>query len=86
MSGIVEYKCPACGGAMEFDSTLQKMNCPYCDTTMTVEEFEAMQKKDEDNTGSRVKMHSGHREEIISGRMERQITWQSMYVSLVVVR
>ncbi|RGH39985.1 hypothetical protein DW901_06930 [Firmicutes bacterium AM41-5BH] len=52
MSGIVEYKCPACGGAMEFDSTLQKMNCPYCDTTMTVEEFEAMQKKDEDNTGN----------------------------------
>ena len=52
MSGLVEYKCPACGGAMEFDSALQKMKCPYCDTTMTVEEFEAMQKKDEDNTGN----------------------------------
>ena len=52
MSGLVEYKCPACGGAMEFDSALQKMKCPYCDTTMTVEEFEAMQKKDEDDTGN----------------------------------
>lgn len=45
MSGLVEYKCPACGGAMEFDSALQKMKCPYCDTTMSVEEFEAMQKR-----------------------------------------
>ena len=37
-------------------------------------------------THSRVKMHSGHQEEIISGRTERQTTWQSMYVSLVAVR
>ena len=32
MSEIKEYKCPACGGAMEFDSKSQKMKCPYCDT------------------------------------------------------
>ena len=29
---IQEYKCPCCGGAIEFDSTLQKMKCPYCET------------------------------------------------------
>ena len=34
MSGLVEYKCPACGGAMEFDSALQKMKCPYCGEEM----------------------------------------------------
>ena len=50
MSGLVEYKCPACGGAMEFDSALQKMKCPYCDTTMTVEEFEAMLHGEETET------------------------------------
>ena len=40
MSDIMEYKCPACGGAMEFDSKSQKMKCPYCDTEMAVEEFQ----------------------------------------------
>lgn len=29
---IQEYKCPCCGGAIEFDSSLQKMKCPFCDT------------------------------------------------------
>lgn len=36
MATLLEYKCPACGGALSFDSTLQKLKCPYCDT-----EFEA---------------------------------------------
>lgn len=27
-----QYKCPCCGGAIEFDSNLQKMKCPFCDT------------------------------------------------------
>ena len=26
MAEIQEYKCPNCGGAVTFDSTLQKMN------------------------------------------------------------
>lgn len=29
---LLEYKCPCCGGKIEFDSSLQKMKCPYCDT------------------------------------------------------
>ena len=41
MPEIKEYKCPACGGAMEFDSKSQKMKCPYCDTEISVEEYEA---------------------------------------------
>ncbi len=32
MSAIQEYKCPCCGGAIAFDSTTQKMKCPFCDT------------------------------------------------------
>ena len=29
MADMMEYKCPSCGGAMEFDSMTQKMKCPY---------------------------------------------------------
>lgn len=32
MSTLLDYKCPCCGGAIEFNSTAQKMKCPYCDT------------------------------------------------------
>lgn len=52
MSGIMEYKCPACGGAMEFDSKLQKMKCPYCDTEMDVEEFQKLQGEEIGSAGA----------------------------------
>ena len=42
MSDLLEYKCPCCGGAIEFNSTLQKMKCPYCDTEISVEGYEAL--------------------------------------------
>lgn len=32
MAAMQEYKCPCCGGAIEFNSAVQKMKCPYCDT------------------------------------------------------
>lgn len=37
MAEIQEYKCPCCGGAIAFNSTLQKMKCPYCDTEFEME-------------------------------------------------
>lgn len=37
MAEIQEYKCPCCGGAIAFDSTIQKMKCPYCDTKFDME-------------------------------------------------
>ena len=37
MDNVREYKCPCCGGAIEFDSSSQKMKCPYCDTEFDVE-------------------------------------------------
>lgn len=36
MATVLEYKCPCCGGKIEFDSNLQQMKCPYCDTTFEV--------------------------------------------------
>ena len=47
MAGLTEYKCPACGGAMEFNSKVQKMKCPYCDTELTIEEMEALTAEEE---------------------------------------
>lgn len=32
MPELLEYKCSCCGGAIEFNSSVQKMKCPYCDT------------------------------------------------------
>lgn len=37
MAVMQEYKCPCCGGAVEFNSTSQNMKCPYCDTEFDVE-------------------------------------------------
>lgn len=37
MPVLQEYKCPCCGGAIEFDSSIQKMKCPFCDTEFEME-------------------------------------------------
>ena len=52
MATLLEYKCPCCGGAIEFDSSLQKMKCPYCDTEFDVETLKSMDEDlgDKDDT------------------------------------
>ena len=37
MPDVMEYKCPACGGKLEFDSNSQKMKCPFCDSEFDVD-------------------------------------------------
>ncbi|MBO4878631.1 MAG: hypothetical protein IK064_05035 [Clostridia bacterium] len=41
MPALLEYKCPCCGGAIAFDSGLQKMKCPYCDTEFEMETLQS---------------------------------------------
>lgn len=41
MSVLQEYKCPCCGGALEFNSSVQKMKCPFCDTEFEMEALQA---------------------------------------------
>ena len=36
---VLEYKCPSCGGTLLFDSTAQKMKCPYCDSAYDVKDL-----------------------------------------------
>ena len=44
METLLQYKCPACGGALSFNSDVQKMKCPYCDTEF---ELDALKELDE---------------------------------------
>lgn len=39
-SSNVNYSCPACGGPLAFDVKLQKLACPYCDSSFTTQEVE----------------------------------------------
>lgn len=41
MATLLEYKCPCCGGAIEFDPSIQKMKCPFCDTEFETETLRA---------------------------------------------
>lgn len=34
---LKDYKCPCCGGAINFDSASQKMKCPFCSTEFDIE-------------------------------------------------
>lgn len=45
MADLQDYKCPCCGGAINFDSGIQKMKCPFCDTEF---EMDALKSYDED--------------------------------------
>lgn len=44
MATLIEYKCPCCGGKIEFDSESQNMKCPFCDSEFDVE---SLKKADE---------------------------------------
>ena len=63
MSELFEYKCPCCGGAISFDSTVQRMKCPYCDTEFDVEALkkydEELQKETEEDGGMEWKTKAG---------------------------
>ncbi len=54
MAKNVQYKCPKCGGPLEFDSKTQKLVCPFCDSTYDIAEFEKLDEQlqaQEANTG-----------------------------------
>lgn len=45
MADTMEYKCPSCGGSMEFDSNTQKLKCPFCATEVGIDEWEDVQEE-----------------------------------------
>ncbi|MBR5341622.1 MAG: hypothetical protein IK151_06830 [Erysipelotrichaceae bacterium] len=40
MSELKDFKCPNCGGRLEFDAQSQKLKCPYCEGTFDPEVFD----------------------------------------------
>lgn len=36
MSTMLKYKCPNCGGGVEFDVGTQNLKCPFCDTVFDI--------------------------------------------------
>lgn len=42
---VLEYKCPNCGGKLEFDSSTQNMTCPYCDSVIDIEAVKSYEEK-----------------------------------------
>ena len=42
---ITEYKCPNCSGAVKFDSSIQRMKCPFCDTEFEIDALIDYQKE-----------------------------------------
>lgn len=54
MSALREYKCPNCGGAIEFDSASQNMKCPYCGTEYDVQTLESFAAELQQETGDQM--------------------------------
>ena len=54
MAEVLEFKCPSCQGALQFDSSAQEMKCRFCNSEFNVEEIkkynEALNSQDEDET------------------------------------
>lgn len=42
---LLEYKCPCCGGKLEFDGGIGKVKCPFCDTEFDVSTFAELDKE-----------------------------------------
>lgn len=57
---LQEYKCPCCGGAIAFDSTLQKMKCPYCDTEFEVESLRGYDEDLKNEGTDNLEWHTDH--------------------------
>ena len=44
-SNLKEFKCPCCGGAIEFNTGGQNLKCPYCLTEFEINALEAYQEQ-----------------------------------------
>lgn len=42
MKNVNNYKCPACGGGINFNPTSGNVNCEYCDSKFSIEEIEKL--------------------------------------------
>ena len=59
MHDITEFKCPSCGGRMEFDPALQKMKCPFCDSVFDLPKEQPSQEAAEALSGEETVFQQG---------------------------
>ncbi len=52
MSALIDYKCPCCGGSIEFNSQSQNMKCPYCDTEFEIDAIKEFNEASQPETDS----------------------------------
>ena len=45
MEYLQTHKCPCCGGTVQYDSSLQKVKCPYCDTEFNMKDINSTDEK-----------------------------------------
>ena len=67
---LQEYKCPCCGGAIGFDSSIQKMKCPYCDTEFEMETLQSYDNDLQSDTDDTMEWQSGAGQEWQEGETE----------------
>ena len=70
MSELIEYKCPACSGQLEFNSTVQKMKCPYCDSEFDVATLLAYDQQLENQQADNMNWQTAAGSEWTSGETE----------------
>lgn len=70
MSNMQQYKCPCCGGAIEFNTQNQKVTCPFCDTSFDMEVFKEMENQPKDNQKEALKWDTNAGTEWKEGEQE----------------
>ena len=92
MGQMKEYECPMCGGGLEFNSAIQKLKCPYCDSEFDMTEMEQTEEgvKTEQEDGMQRSLQEIHSSgtwiQEIAGMQENRMESKYMPVSPVAER
>ena len=70
MAGLQDYKCPCCGGAIEFNSSVQKMKCPFCDSEFDLDTLASYDEEVKDDANSQMDWDSSGTQEWTDGESD----------------
>lgn len=60
MASVLEYKCPRCNAGISFDSSAQKMKCPYCETEFDAEALRQFNSVTEERPPEQAEWETSH--------------------------
>lgn len=61
---VITYKCPNCGGGLQFDPATQKYKCEFCFSLFTQEELEQLYREEEQESDKESRKHQAESENI----------------------